>query len=41
MGIKISVDDWLRKQVKVVHALGHVQSDPQLRQDVHGASLLV
>ena len=39
--VEISVDDRLRQQVEVVQALRHVQRDPQLGQDVHGAALLV
>ena len=41
MRVEISVDDRLRQQVEVVQALRHVQRDPQLGQDVHGAALLV
>ena len=39
--VEISVDDRLRQQVEVAQALRHVQRDPQLGQDVHGAALLV
>jgi hypothetical protein len=39
--VEITVNDRLRQQVEVVQALGHVQGNPELRQDVHGASLFM
>jgi hypothetical protein len=39
--VQVSVDDGLRQEVEVVDALGDVEGDPQLGQDVHGAALLM